>query len=439
MSKSYEEMSLEELKKIKEEKDKTSYIKTLKDAEAKEKLEAEAQKVKEMEEHDAKVIADFKALNPVVEPTPKIEGEGDNKNAGDNKLQNFYNDYFKRNKTVTSPSDKEVTLSKNAEGAKFQTYQNQTWGEVGFSSLFENTDSDTGCEDDVSAWSPDDVYSKIIWNTAVSKADLFKLAVKGLAINPGDGLGVQIRIYGQFGDPVEKNSCECGSCASIAFSVKSLTLKQYNLEAIVCEKDIWDVGSILMDAYINAMSDSWASWFDWQIYNELETATPGNTETLANALSCDPTMAGSCCSDTALIDLYNSIRSARTTMREGTNPYKPDYIVISPSVGDVFRRMQTPTATFGTNSVHFDENGDLTKIAGLKVVEYCRANACSDATGEVMAILIDSRRAVGAIFGQKPKMYKEFQSNCNSYRVDYWSFFAVGELDTAAIIHIVNP
>ena len=101
--------------------------------------------------------------------------------------------------------------------------------------------------------------------------------------------------------------------------------------------------------------------------------------------------------------------------------------------------MQTPTTTFGYGDVHFDENGDLTKIAGLKVVEYCRANTCSNATGEVMAIVIDSRRAVGAVFGQKPKMYKFFQTNCNSYRIDWWSFFAVGELDTNAITHIVNP
>jgi len=439
MSKSYEEMSLEELKKIKEEKDKTSYIKTLKDAEAKEKLEAEAQKVKEMEEHDAKLIADFKALNPVVEPTPKIEEEGDKKDAGNSKLQNFYNDYYNRNKTVTSPSDKEVTLSKNADGVKFQTYQNQTWGEVGFSALFANTDSDSSCEDIVSDWSPADVYSKIIWNTAVCKADLFKLCVKGLAINPGDGLGVQIRAYGQFGAPVEKGSCECGSCTSISFSTYSLTLKQYNLEAIVCERDIWDVGSVLMDAYINAMSDSWASWFDYQIYSELESASPGTTETLANALACDPAMSGSCCSDSALVDLYHSIHAARTSMREGTNPYRPDYLIISNSVGNIFRRMQTPTTTFGYGDVHFDENGDLTKIAGLKVVEYCRATTCSDATGEPMAIIIDSRRAVGAVFGQKPKMYKFFQTNCNSYRIDWWAFFAVGELDLNAIAHIVNP
>ena len=305
--------------------------------------------------------------------------------------------------------------------------------------LFMNTDSDTGCEDIVSAWSPEDVYAKIVWNTFVCKADLFKICVKGLAINPGDGLGVQIRAFGSFGSPVEKASCECGSCASLGFTTYPLTLKQYNLEAIVCDKDIWDVGSILMDSYLSAMSDSWAVWFDAQIYSELETATPGLEVSLPTALICTPALDATCCADTALYQLYNSIHNTVASMREGATPYNPDWVIISPTIAAIFKRMQTPAPMPWMGDVSFDEDGRLKKISGLKVIEYCGANSCTDASGEVVAIIIDSRRAVGAVFGERPKTYKFFQSNCNSYRIDQWAYFAVGELDTNAIAHIVNP
>lgn len=101
--------------------------------------------------------------------------------------------------------------------------------------------------------------------------------------------------------------------------------------------------------------------------------------------------------------------------------------------------MQTPTPILGMGDIAFDEDGRLKKIAGLKVIEYCGANTCSSVTDAVVAIIIDSRRAVGAVFGERPKTYKFFQSNCNSYRIDQWAYFAVGELDVKAIAHIVNP
>jgi hypothetical protein len=425
-----------------------------------------------MKEHDEQLIADYKALNPVPEPTEKLGTEGEKKNSGENKGTLFANGYSKRNTEVITATGHVKPIEDNS-GVVMQvanSFEGATWND-----LYENTDSDTGCEDIVTAWSPADIYSKIIWNTFVCKCDLFKVCVKGLAINPGDGLKTQIRVYGALGDPSERASCQCISCASIlainpgdglktqirvygalgdpserascqciscasiAFTTHTLTLKQYAKEAIVCEKDIWEVGSVLMDSYLNAFSDMWAAWFDYQIYSELETAVPGTTETLGTALACDPAMTGSCCSDAALTDLYHCVQAAVATMREGTNPYAPDYIIMSPTVASIFKRMQTPTRVLGYDDISWDSDGRLSKIGSLKVIEYCRANTCATTSGQEMAIIVDSRRAVGAVFGQRPKTYKFFQTNCNSTRIDSWAFFAVGELDTNAIAHIVNP
>lgn len=435
----YEGKTLEELEALAEDRKKAKIVNELKLEDV--KVQEDAEKTKLAEQKAAWEEEFFKA-HPEKAPQPKgdLDADGEVKGNGEdeNAMTKFYNGWYKRQENITTESKYDAKLS-SVKDIKFQIYEGQQYGETGMDRLFTNTDSDTGCEDEVGAWSPEDVYAKIVWNTFVCKADLFKICVKGIAINPGDGLGVQIRAFGAFGAPVEKAACECGSCASILFTTYPLTLKQYNLEAIVCDKDIWDVGSILMDSYLSAMSDSWAVWFDAQIYAELETATPGTSTSLPTAIICAPALESTCCADTALYQLYNAIHGTVASMREGATPYNPDWVIVSPTVAAIFKRMQTPQPMPWMGDVSFDDDGRLKKISGLKVIEYCGANSCTDATGEVVAIIIDSRRAVGAVFGERPKTYKFFQTNCNSYRIDQWAYFAVGELDTNAIAHVVNP
>lgn len=446
--KSIDEMTPEELKDYEESLDNEIKIRELKtkqkelDAAKAEEAKTAADETKAALMQEAKE-AIFKE-HPEWAPKPKVATLGETSGAGEESgMQKYYNGYRERNIVIESLSKYENKYEDKIKDARFQVRKNDGgWGEVGLEAMFSNTDSDTGCEDDVGDWSPDDVYSKIVWETFVCKADLFSICVKGLSIGVGDGLGVQIRAFGAFGDPTALGSCECGSCASITFSTYSLTLSQYNLEAIICDKDIWDVGNVLMDSYLKAMADSWARRFDELIYAELETATPGTEVTLSTALVCTPgALTGSCCSDLSMILLYNAIHSVIENMREGTGlagPYNPDVIILSPTVAGIFKRLQTPQPMPGTFDVVYDDDGRMKKIGGLRVIEYCGANTCTDLSGQEVAVIIDSRRAVGAVFGQRPKTYKFFQSNCNSYRIDQWAYFAVGELDTDAIGHVVN-
>ena len=439
-------MSPEELKTYEENLDKEIKMRDLK---AKQ-VALDEQKVKETKEvedaafevqKNAALEAIYKE-HPEYAPKPKIDETGEVKSNGkDDDMTKFYNGFNKRHEDIETGSQYESKLS-TVKDIRFQTYENQSYGEAGINRLFANTGSDADCPDDVSNWSPADVYAKIVWNTFVCKADLFKIAVKGIAINPGDGLGVQIRAFSAFTSPSELAACECAKCHALTFTTYPLTLKQYNIEAIVCDKDIWDVGSILMDAYLIAMADSWAQWFDAQIYSELETAAPGTTTTLGNAINCTALIDGSCCTDTALYQLYNAVHTTVAGMREGSGlagPYNPDYLILSPTVASIFKRMQHARPMPWMGDVSFDSDGRLKKMSGLKVIEYCGANGCTDLAEEVVAIIVDSRRAVGAVFGERPKTYKFFQSNCNSYRIDQWAYFAVGELDTDAIAHVINP
>lgn len=444
-NKDYEDMSLEELKKLQEERQKQDYISNLKEWDNKEEQKQKKLQEEAAKKHDEEVIENFLSAHPEYQkPTDNKLGQeqGERKGKEVSSLEKYYNGYYEREHkfgTGTIKIDKVPQV--DLQTRKGDGFVNVGWNAIfkdGYD-IFQNAYDDSGCDDDVSSWSPADVYAKMVWNTWICKADLFRVAVKGLAINPGQGLSVQIRKYGSFGDPSELNACECASCASITFSTYSLTLKQYNLEGIVCDKDIWDVGGVLMDSYIDAMSDSWARWFDEQIYSELESASPGHTETLGTAISCTPGFTGSCCSDNSLTNLYHAVMNIIATMREATEPTNPDYMIISPTVASIFKRMQEPSRVLGNNEISFDSQGRLTKLGGLNVIEYCGANSCTDKSAEVVAVVIDSRRAVGAVFGQKPKMYKKFVQECNSYQIDWWSYFAVGELDTNCIAHIVNP
>ena len=383
--KPYEEMSLDELKKLKEEMEKKKII---------EELTSEEN------------------ITPVSEPENPVENEGESI-------------------MDTDAAHMKVLKRFKDAGVPFINYEDESW-------LYTNTTSDSGCDDDVSAWSPEDVYAGIIWGGLYSKVDLFKVAVKGINVKQGDGMTVQIRAFGKIGNPSEKGACEIGSCASITFSTYSVTIKQYNLEAVVCDYDVWDAGSVVLDSYIKAMTNAWADYFNSLIYNALSGATPGHTETLAHALDCSPELSGSCCTDSSLFDMYNAVMNAVATMRE--NYYDPDYIILSPTVAAIFKRMQTPHApAWGGYGISFDASGRLTKLAGLNVIEYEGAQSCATTSGAKVAIIVDSSRAVGTAFGKKPQLYKFFLTNSNAYRLDMWAYFGVSALDTNAICHIVNP
>lgn len=452
MSKKIDDMSPEELKEYEESLDKTIKVNSVKQKQKLIEETAQAEKAAQEELNKQAREADlaqlkieaqesFYAEHPEFAPKSGLGQDGEKKTTVEKtKFQQNCDSYFERHKTTKSRFSKYTNdLVKDAPDMQMPVYQNGKWDVAGFKDLWTNTDSDSGCEDLYGDWHDADNFAKIVWNTAVCKADLFKVCVKGLAINPGQGNSVQIRVYGQWGAPAALGACECGTCTSITRTTYPLTLLQYNLEGVVCDFDIFDVGEILLDSQIDAMSDSWATWFDWMIYNELNTATPGTDITLANAISCTPTQGSVCCDDHSLMDLYDAVNRASAAAREGTNPYSLDYMILSPSVANIFKRMNHASPVLLPGDVKFDADGNLSKIAGINVIEYCRATTCSDESDLTVAILVDSRRAVGAVFGQKPKMYKEFNQNCNSWAIDWWCYAGFGELDLNAIYHIVNP
>ena len=397
----YEDMSLEELQAMKDGKDKAKIIAGF-------TKEEEAKKLADQEIYDAKVsadaIEDYK--NNLAANVPPITQNLDTKTTPD--ALEPHQEWFKETYGVTG----------------IHEYENIAYA-----------NSDAGCDVDVDTWEKVDVFVGAIWHTMYEASNLLKICVKGLDIKAGDGHTVQIREIARFarGDITETSApCECISCTSTSFSTKNISIKKYGISTEICEWDIWQVGDIYRKEYLKSLAGVWAEQFDYLIYNELDTATPGYSASVATGAASMVSTA--CCTDAFLLAAYNGIDSLVTQMR--TAYYKPDYILMHPKMAAVFRRMQDPSPIFA-NTISIGANGSLNSILGIPVIEYNGGVDPTTATsGDELVIIIDSRRAVGGVFGKKPRMESERNIDCDSTTYAMWCYFGASELDTAAIAHL---
>lgn len=378
----------------------------------KKKTEYEANLLKTAQEKWEK---DYLEAHP---PATKIPKPGEVKLGEDGKPKEYAADEYLR-----------------AFDGKVTPYESFIGGEVK-----EYTDSNSGCDTDISAWSPTETYANIIWQAMYCEANLFRVCVKGLNISAGDGLNITIRTVGKFAAPAAATSCECLSCVSAELSEYNLNCLQYGEVTEVCGFDVFDAGEIYRREYLKAFGKRWAEFFDATIWAGLVAAAAGTSTDMANTLVCTPSVSGSCCSDSSLIDLYNAVNATVAAMREGTTPYSPDWMIVSPTVAAIFKRMQTPgVQKWAEKLIQIDGDGRLTGFNGLKVIEYCGAQTCSTATDTVFAVILDSRRAYGAAFGKRPFLEKDRNIECNSWTYAMWCYFAHGALDVNAIAHIKSP
>lgn len=410
MSKAYEEMSLEELEALNELRKKDKLKASL---EAEDALQKAADKATYDAGIEAGAIEKYLKENPpkikldTTVTTPKDSGNDDLKVKG---IKNF----IKNN------------------GGKWTEYSDMAQHKFNFA------DSDADCPQDPSSWSPTENFSKLVWHSVYCTAGLRDICVKNLDVNAGQGLNVMVRTIGKFGAPEKAdNPCDCISCSSIAFSKYTLTIDAYALITEICELDVFDVGEIYRSGTIEAMALRWAEFFDASIYSELETATPGFTETLGTALACNTTLEGSCCTNPGAFELYHAIIDLDAAMRESS--IRPDYVIVSPTIAAYFKYKDNVDIPYVMRGQVIVQDGILMKIGQLKVIEYCGANTCTDESGQELAIVIDSSRAVGMVFGKPPKAERDRNIDCDSETVAMWCYVGFGELDTDCIGHVVNP
>jgi hypothetical protein len=366
----------------------------------------EAQKIEAEKEMESKVRAKVEAEINAKQDSGIVES-GSLQKKKENGLTNFHKSFMKRH-----------------------GYKPVEYGSTNWVSGYEFTDSDTGCSNDVSAWTPDEVFSNLIWSAFYCKGYLAgKVTVRGVDFARGKGDTVSIRMRSKRTAQGPLDPCECLSCVSSSFTKVSLKLDSYGDLAEICELDLQLAGDVVKDGIIEDMSDALAEQVDLEIYNQLITAAAGYTDTLDSCCS-DPSL-DSCCFDT--LGLYNAIVKMEASMREGG--VRPDFIILAPSVAAHFKYKEA--AHMQGLQISFSGN-ELSKIGNMSVIEFPCANTCDGAAG-VVAVLIDSRRAVGEGWGMKPKLEQDRNIDCDSTTVAIHMYVGIDELDVNAIGLISAP
>jgi hypothetical protein len=394
--KEYNEMSLEELQKLQEERKKADLITELATSDA-------ARKAKETEDFKNKVIEEYKNSVHVSEPAivPAMPTSKD------------------------KPTNELLGEFKSFTGGKPHLYES-----------FAMTAEDDDCPADAGDWTPTDVFLGMIWHALYDSANLFQIAIKGIDVNAGDGNIVKLRTMGKFEAPTTVGSCECLTCGSASVAQETISILQHGQMTTLCEFDMFSVGEKFRQEYLWAFGQTWGDYFNGLIWTELLTAS-GSYDVEIDALSCDPSLASaSCCEDADLYNIYNGLDEIITGMRVAL--YKPDYIILHPTIAAIFRRMSVPAPIF-YNGVIIGQNGKLESFLGVPVMEYVGADDCSACTASsaVAAVVVDSRRAIGAAFGKPPVLESERNIQCNSTDYVMWSYFGTNVFDDDAIGQLI--
>jgi hypothetical protein len=290
--------------------------------------------------------------------------------------------------------------------------------------------SDSECPTDISAWSPSENFVAGVWQSIYAESKLMGVTNVGYNISAGKGNRVDVRLIGKFDAPSELSACDCASCSSVGLSTHSVELKQYALGITECNFNLHDIGFDLYKKSVEGIGLRYAEFFDDQLFSALENAAAGNTKTCISLLP-EQEINGSCCTDGQMMSLYNGLIDLITDMQEAD--YKPDTIIMSPSVARKLMGLQSPQPVFA-NLARFDANGFLTSFYGMQVIISTSANSAADSG--VMAVVIDSRRALISAFGKRPFLLTEQSASCNSIDAYVWCYWDCAVADLNAVGHL---
>lgn len=314
---------------------------------------------------------------------------------------------------------------------------------VNDSEAFIATDSDSGCEDDVSAWECVDCFADMIWQSVLCHSDFLAkgITVKGLAFEKGCAGIAQIRVINTAApskDFEAMSPCKCMSCVSNTFTSYTLTMKQYGDYKVLCDLDLFTAGDVLKTAILKSMSDVAQERIDNEIITNLNAATPTYTASLGASCGGSRGSDADCCTYT--VDLYDKIVDLEAAMRaagyfRGVDPI----LIISPTVAAYLKYKDgLNMPSYIASSVRMD-GLKLAQIGNIRVIESCHANSCAT-SATVQAILLDPSRAIGEAWGKRPEFkIDDDPIECESQKIVFRMWAAFSVLDNAAIGHILNP
>jgi len=299
------------------------------------------------------------------------------------------------------------------------------------------------------AWVMDDVFADIVLGGVVCYGQLSGVVTAmEYDFSAGGGNTIQVRYVSprtaSCASKTETYCCTCLSEASTTFGTYSIRVRAWGDYDLVCGFSIWSAKGNVVALILKEMAKRMAMCRDAEIWSNLtdDFTTPNFVN--KTEVSCeDGQISGSCCTFT--YDLYNSIVSVIQHLRG--DAYDPDYVIMHPNVaaylyykdaaGYFYDRMPGTT---------YDKEGNLQTIRGCKVIESCNATDCND-TGAllptnkdgIMAVVLDSARAVGEVWGKRPIFHEFYDAKCDRYEEVLWQYWGSNAMDTNAIGWVTNP
>jgi len=310
---------------------------------------------------------------------------------------------------------------------------------------FKATNSDSDCEDDVSAWEKEDYFVDAIWFEIICSSDfLGKIGHRKYDYQAGAGGQIQIKQISipspahDWANAATLDPCECISCVSNAFTTYTLQIKKYGDAREICNADLLLAGMDVKTAVLETMRIRLAERIDNEIWSNLIAATPGSTVT--SDVVCSAAARGTdgdCC--TYSLNLFDDIIDLHDQMWNAGYFRKSNPVLILNKTVSALLKYKDGLSPQIKSALKF-EGTSLTGIGEIQVIESCHAPTCaSAATNAIIAVMLDPDRAFAEVWAQKPKYQSDPNIDCDSVTHVVWAYGAFDTLDEDAIGFIRNP
>ena len=312
------------------------------------------------------------------------------------------------------------------------------------------TDSEPSGTGGVGPWIPLDIYADLVLDGVVCYGQLSGvITAMEYDFTKGGGDTIEVRYISPrthscvSQGKADESECRCLSGTSNNFGTYPIPVQAWGDMDTICGFSIWEAKGNVVAMILNEMAKRMANCRDKEVYDSIA----GYVNTAANiqqtsAVSCaDGSIAGSCCTYT--YNLYNSIVTVRQHMKGDC--YDPDYVIMHPEVAAfLYFKDAAGYHVSSIPGVTISNDGNLMTVAGLKVIETGVANRCNidgslKPNGRIQAVVIDSQRAVGEVWGKRPTFEVTRDASCDTWEHVLWQYWGANTLDPLAIGHIVNP
>jgi len=284
-------------------------------------------------------------------------------------------------------------------------------------------------------WLPDRNYVDDMIEAAVCHSQLSGVITRrSYDVNKGEGGRVDIPYT-----PARTAQGPIGTCACLTDTSSTLgkyyvTLGQYGDSDLICDftefKSKYNIRANIGREMGKALAAAW----DTNIWTAITVFMPTYTYTLGHAWTAGMT-SDSCCMNA--VDLYNGIIQLTKALQGAA--YHPTHVIMHPTVAaHLYYKDASGVAEQQLPLVKMN-NGKLTMVGELEVIESCNATAGTDVSGTTLAVIVDKSRSVAEAWGKRPDFGTFYELRCNRTRLAVWAYWGTSRLEAASIGHILNP